>query len=267
MTKFVNRIFKRIRLLFHKGEPYSLYKKILGFYPSDPDLYQLALRHKSASSGNEGKYGINNERLEFLGDSVLQTVISDILYKHFPTKREGVLTALRAQIVKRETVNRIALNIGLDKLIKLSSLGIDPTITSLPGNTLEALVGAIYLDKGYDTCFRFLETNYIGRYIDLDKLAEQENNYKSKLIEWGQRQKLKVYFEITNCDIDSHNIPMFTAQAIIAEKLRGGIGQGQTKKKAHQQAAQQTFALLKHDTAFRNALQTLKHEIRANQQE
>ena len=163
--------------------------KILGFYPDNLQIYEQALLHKSSSvETGDGKW-LNNERLEFLGDAILDAVVADIVYLHFEGKREGFLTNTRSKIVQRETLNKLAVEIGLDKLIK-SSTRTSSHNSYMYGNAFEAFVGAIYIDQGYDKCKMFLEEKIIKRYIDLDKLSRKEVNFKSKLIEWTNIERL-----------------------------------------------------------------------------
>ena len=173
----------KIRLLFNKNrESYFCFYRILGFFPRDIQIYEQALLHKSTSLRSDKGKPINNERLEFLGDAILDAVVADIVYLHFEGKREGFLTNTRSKIVQRETLNKLAVEIGLDKLIK-SSTRTSSHNSYMYGNAFEAFVGAIYIDQGYDKCKIFLEEKIIKRYIDLDKLSRKEVNFKSKLIE------------------------------------------------------------------------------------
>ena len=186
----------KIRLLFHKDrESYLCFYRILGFYPHNIHLYHQALLHKSTSLRSEKGRPINNERLEFLGDAILDAIVGDIVYKHFEGKKEGFLTNTRSKIVQRETLNKLAVEIGLDKLIKYSARSSSHN-SYMYGNAFEAFIGAIYLDQGYERCKRFLEERIIHPYIDLDKLSRKEVNFKSKLIEWSQKNKIEVSFEL-----------------------------------------------------------------------
>ena len=167
-------------------EPYSSLYKILGFYPDNIHLYEQAFLHKSSSvESGDGRW-LNNERLEFLGDAVLDAVVADIVYKHFQNKREGFLTNTRSKIVQRETMNRVAVELGLDKMVvysaKLSSHN-----NHMYGNALEALIGAIYLDQGYEVCYNFIQNVLIKKHVNLETIARKEVNFKSSLIEWSQK--------------------------------------------------------------------------------
>ena len=172
----------KIRLLFRKDkESYFCFYKILGFYPRNIQLYQQALLHKSTSIRSEKGRPLNNERLEFLGDAILDAIVGDIVYKHFEGRREGFLTNTRSKIVQRETLNKLAVEIGLDKLVKYSTRSSSHN-SYMYGNAFEAFIGAIYLDQGYERCKRFMEEKIFKNYIDLDKMSRKEVNFKSKLM-------------------------------------------------------------------------------------
>ena len=159
----LSNIIDRIRLPFRKEkELFSALYDILGFYPHDIKHYKLALMHKSIMRKEKGK-PINNERLEFLGDAILGAVVGDIVYSHFEGKREGFLTNTRSKIVQRDTLNKLSQEMGLNNLI-MSSGHNSSHNSYLGGNTLEALIGAIYLDKGYNACMKFTETYPLQTY-------------------------------------------------------------------------------------------------------
>lgn len=147
-----NSIIDRIKLPFRKEkELFSSLREILGFYPRRIELYKLALMHKSIARRNAKGKPVNNERLEFLGDAVLDAVVGDIVYRHFEGKREGFLTNTRSKLVQRDTLNKLAQEMGINQLI-LSSGHSNSHNNYMGGNAFEALVGAIYLDRGYDMC-------------------------------------------------------------------------------------------------------------------
>ena len=180
----------KIRLLFRKDkESYFRIYQILGFFPHDIRFYQEALLHKSSTMRSEKGRPINNERLEFLGDAILDAIVGDIVYRHFEGRREGFLTNTRSKIVQRETLNKLAVEIGLDKLVKYTSRSSSHN-SYMYGNAFEAFIGAIYLDQGYERCKQFMEQKILKQYIDLDKMSRKEMNFKSKLIEWSQKNKM-----------------------------------------------------------------------------
>ena len=186
----VCNIIDKIRLLFRKDkESYLCFYRMLGFYPRNIEIYQQALLHRSSSIKEKGRL-LNNERLEFLGDAILDAIVADIVYKHFEGKREGFLTNTRSKIVQRETLNRVAVEIGLNKLIKYATKQSSHN-SYMCGNAFEALIGAIYLDRGYRVCKKFMEERIIDRYLNLEKISRKEVNFKSKLIEWSQKNKFE----------------------------------------------------------------------------
>lgn len=199
----------KIRLLFRKDRrSYLCFYKILGFFPHNIQIYQQALLHKSTSIRSEKGRPLNNERLEFLGDAILDAIVGDIVYKHFEGRREGFLTNTRSKIVQRETLNKLAVEIGLDKLVKYSTRSSSHN-SYMYGNAFEAFIGAIYLDQGYDRCKLFMEEKIFKNYIDLDKMSRKEVNFKSKLIEWSQKNKMEVSFELIEQLLDEDYNPMF----------------------------------------------------------
>ncbi|WP_455586207.1 ribonuclease III [Bacteroides sp.] len=234
----------KIRLLFCKDrESYFCFYKILGFYPHNIHLYEQALLHKSTSIRSEKGRPLNNERLEFLGDAILDAIVGDIVYKHFEGKREGFLTNTRSKIVQRETLNKLAVQIGLDKLIKYSTRSSSHN-SYMYGNAFEAFIGAIYLDQGYERCKHFLEERIIRPYIDLDKLSRKEVNFKSKLIEWSQKNKVEVSFELIEQFFDKESNPVFQTEVRI-ESIPAGTGTGYSKKESQQNAAQMALKKIK----------------------
>lgn len=212
---------------------------IIGEAPSNVGLYQLAFRHTSASreTGIKG-FKESNERLEYLGDAVLGMVIAEFLFKKFPYKDEGFLTEIRSRIVNRETLNGIARKIGLENLIEYDgsrSRGIVPSRTSMYGDALEALVGAIYLDKGFRFTRQFILKELLGHY-DLEALISNNANYKSRLIEWAQREGKKVEFIIIS-ERGNNHFREFISQVTVNDEPFAQ-GSGYSKKKAEQSAAE-----------------------------
>ena len=229
---------------------------MLGFYPNHIDLYEQAFIHRSISSSPDG-HRINNERLEFLGDAILDAIVADIVYKYFPFKKEGFLTNMRSKIVQRESLNHVALALGIDK-----------KVTSMPyasahnkfmyGNALEALIGAIYLDMGYRRCCKFVEERIIQPYLSLDQLATREVNFKSKLLEWAQKSKLHVDFELINVATDNEGNPVFQTSVSIADTPLG-VGIGNTKKESQQIAAKNVLRKIHKDKDVKQFIDGLKH--------
>ena len=247
----LKKIYRGIRLLSKKGkEPYLSFYKILGFCPFNITLYEQALLHKSSSIKLKDGRWINNERLEFLGDAILDAIVADIVFKEFEYKKEGFLTNMRSKIVQRETLNKLAIELGIDKLVKTSTKNTTPN-THMYGNALEALIGAIYLDQGYRAAKKFVFEQLIQQHLNIESVAELEVNYKSRLIEWSQKQKISVSFDLIDSFVDNNNTPIFkTAVIILGEQA--GLGIGYSKKESQQKAAKEAFNKLQHNTTFRN---------------
>ncbi len=244
----LNNLIDRIRLPFRKEkELYLSLYEILGFFPKDIKYYKLALMHKSVMRKEKGK-PINNERLEFLGDAILGAVVGHIVYGHFEGKREGFLTNTRSKIVQRDTLNKLADELGLTQLI-LSSGHSSSHNSYMGGNAFEALVGAIYLDRGYDACMRFIKKRILTHVINLDKVAYKEVNFKSKLIEWTQKNRISMSFELVSQQKDEHGNPMFTYQVML-EGIKGGEGSGYSKKESQQKASKVTLERLRREPQY-----------------
>ena len=236
----LNNFIDRIKLSFRKDKElyFSLYE-ILGFYPHDISYYKLALMHKSIMRRNSKGKPVNNERLEFLGDAVLDAVVGDIVYQHFPGKREGFLTNTRSKLVQRDTLNKLAQEMGINQLI-LSNGHSSSHNSYMGGNAFEALVGAIYLDRGYDACMFFMKNRILAQMINIDKVAYKEVNFKSKLIEWSQKNRVQLEYVLIEQQKDDNGSPVFTYQVEI-EGVKGGIGKGYSKKESQQFASKETL--------------------------
>jgi ribonuclease-3 len=232
-----------------RKEPYLLFYRLTGFIPDNIGLYQLAMCHKSTGAKDAAGHAANNERLEFLGDAVLDAVVADILYQRFGDKEEGFLTDTRSKIVQRESLNKLAIEMELPALMQLSAKNGGLHGNNVFGNAFEALVGAIYLDQGYERCKQFIEKKLIASFININKLANKEVNFKSRLIEWGQSNKVPVEFEVIETFHDSHNELVFQTRALV-NGLSGGIGIGHSKKESQQNAAKMTIRKMQEDTAF-----------------
>lgn len=255
----LKKIYRGVRLLPKRGkEPYVSFFKILHFYPYNITLYEQALLHKSSSIKLKNGKWINNERLEFLGDAILDAIVADIVFKEFEYKKEGFLTNMRSKIVQRETLNSLALKLGIDKLIKTSARNTTHN-THMYGNALEALIGAIYLDQGYRVAKRFVHERLIQDHLNIETVAQHEVNHKSRLIEWSQKQKIAVIFDLVDTVIDEDNNPMFTSAVFIMDE-KAGEGKGFSKKESQQKAAEIALKKLQNDTAFRNHIFKLHEE-------
>ena len=249
LNKTFSNLIDRIRLLFRKDkESYLCFYRMLGFYPHNIRYYEQALLHRSSSVKSDQGRLLNNERLEFLGDAILDAVVGDIVYQKFEGKREGFLTNTRSKIVSRESLNHVAEQIGLSKLIKFS-IRHSSHNSYMGGNAFEALVGAIYLDRGYAYCKDFMEHRIIGPYINLNKISRKEVNFKSKLIEWSQKNKVEIVFDLINQSLDEFNSPVFETEILI-EGIHACKGKGYSKKESQQLAAHETLNRIKKDSAF-----------------
>ena len=247
----------KIRLLFRKDrESYLCFYRILGFVPHNITLYQQALLHKSTSLKTEKGRPINNERLEFLGDAILDAVVADLLYKHFEGRKEGFLTNTRSKIVQRETLNKLAVEIGLDKLVKYTTRS-SVHNSYMYGNAFEAFVGAIYLDQGYERCKEFMEKKIFREYIDLDTMSRKEVNFKSNLIEWSQKNKLAITFDLIESFMDAEGNPVFqSAILLLGEQI--GVGIGYSKKESQQAASKMAIHKIRNDKELQQRISEFK---------
>jgi ribonuclease-3 len=218
-------------------------KNLLGFVPGNLSLYRLAFRHKSVAQNVKKGVKNSNERLEFLGDAVLGSVVAEVLFKLYPYEDEGFLTELRSKIVNRVNLNQLARKLGFEQLIQYDNRMVNSSRQgSLLGDAFEALIGAVYLDKGYDFTKSFLINHIIKSHIDIHRLEQTETNFKSKLIEWCQRHGKDITFElIENQEGESNKL--FTVQASIDGEI---MGQGKefNKKNAEKLAAEKACEAL-----------------------
>ena len=240
----LSNIIDRIKLPFRKEkELYVALYNIIGFYPHDISLYKLALMHKSMYKRNAKGKPVNNERLEFLGDAVLDAAVGDIVYRHFPGKREGFLTNTRSKLVQRETLGRLAQEMGITQLILSSGRSMSHN-SYMGGNAFEALVGALYLDRGYDACMQFLQKRILNQMINIDKVAYKEVNFKSKLIEWAQKNRVRLDFRLVEQHKDNNGSPVFTYMVEL-EGVDGCDATGYSKKESQQMASKRTLEKLR----------------------
>lgn len=265
---FLTDLIDRIRLPFRKDkESYSRLYKILGFYPHNIQFYKQALIHKSTYKKGEKDARLNNnERLEFLGDAILDAIVGDIVYQHFEGKREGFLTNTRSKIVQRDTLNKIAAEIGLDKLVQ-SDMHNSAHNSYMGGNAFEALVGAVYLDRGYSYCMKFMKERILNQLINIDKVAYKEVNFKSKLIEWSQKNKVIAHFKLIEESKDEKGgSPVFLSEVII-EGISCGTGKGYSKKESQQLAAKEALKKLKRNPKLIEDIFAVKSKRTAMEEE
>lgn len=251
----MKNIFDRARLFFSKDKEFrSALYQIMGFCPHNIDLYRTAFAHKSHEyrSKKTGNKPLNNERLEFLGDAVLETVVSHIVYRQYPNKREGFLTNTRSKIVSRESLGKLAKELGIDRLIQSQTHGRTHN-SYLEGNSFEALMGAIYLDRGFRYAFQFIEKRIIGAVLDLDTVANKEVNFKSKLLEWKQKNRIHLDFVDSSGNNSNSTSPSFHTTVVI-EGIPAGEGKGFSKKESHQAAAKDALTQMRRDADFLDAM-------------
>lgn len=238
------KIRQRIKLFSSSRKEFYLFlKNILGFYPGNLKLYDLAFIHKSASiTDSQGNF-INNERLEFLGDAILGAIIADFLYNRFPQEDEGFLTKTRSKLVNRTFLTKLTFDMGLNVFIDShTTKNIDKS--HIYGDALEALIGAIYIDKDYKTAKYFVTKRILSQFVDLNEIEQNDTNFKSQLIEWSQKYKKEIKFETTEESTNKSKQPKFVAIVELNNK-KIGEGVGTSKKEAQQNAARQTLKKLK----------------------
>ncbi len=220
----------------------SLYN-LTGIVPSNVGIYQMALTHPSAAIANQMGEKDTYERLEFLGDAVLGTITANFLFKKYPFKDEGFLTEIRSRIVNRESLNQIGRKIGLDKLLVFNGKSTSFSHKSIYGDALEAIVGAVYLDKGYEACEHFVLTRILYPHFNLEEVIQNTRNFKSLLLEWCQKQNHKLIYQTVTENGDKFH-KEFTIEVFVND-ISSGIGKGFSKKKAEQAAAENACAFLK----------------------
>ena len=176
--------------ILNKREFRSRIKAMLGFRPGDLRIYEIAFIHRSASLTLPDGKKVNNERLEFLGDAVLDVILSDFLFEKFPAANEGFMTKIRSRIVNRDILNQIATSMGIDKIL-ISNVSSGHPTKHLYGDAFEALIGAVFLDKGFKKTKKFFMVNVLQRYLDFEKIINTDNDYKSLVFEWVQKKKGK----------------------------------------------------------------------------
>ena len=255
----ISNLIDTIKLPFRKEkELFSALYNILGFYPHDISLYKQALLHKSAGRRNDKGRPLNNERLEFLGDAILDAVVGDIVFRHFESKREGFLTNTRSKLVSRDTLGKLAKEMGIADLVKYTGTAMAHN-NYMNGNAFEALVGAIYLDRGYDACMLFMQKRILAHLINIDKVAYKEVNFKSKLLEWTQKNRVRMEFQMLKEEKDQQGSPIFGFRAVI-EGIEGSSAQGYSKKEAQQLCSRDTLQRLRREPQFIDAIFQAKSE-------
>ncbi|HUX84984.1 MAG TPA: ribonuclease III domain-containing protein [Chitinophagaceae bacterium] len=230
--------FRLLRLFSRKTALHKDLRNLLGFEPGNISVYEMALSHRSG----KGKTDENNERLEYLGDAILGAIIGDFLFRKYPYRPEGYLTEMRSKIVNRQQLNDIAIKMGFRKLTIYDRYNSFLKVSQIFGNALEALVGAVYLDKGYRRTKLFVLKQIILPFIDLEILEGVEMNYKNKLYGWANKQGKQLEFELLEEQIEGGR-RLFTVGAAINGKVLCS-GKAYNKKDASQIAAQRAIEKL-----------------------
>lgn len=256
------QIIDKIKVFFRKDKKlYTALYAILGFYPQNIELYKMAFTHRSNNQRfQQYRHGRrrdersaetpekDNERLEYLGDAVLETVVSEILYHQYPTKREGFLTATRSKLVARETLGKLAKQLELERFMNLPKTGGNRN-SYAGGNAFEALVGAIFLDRGYKYAYHFIKHLIKKQIVDVESTAKKEVNFKSRLLEYCQKNKIQYTFDSTSSQVDKQASPEFTTHVSI-EGLLAGEGKGLSKKESEQNAAKSALVKMRREATF-----------------
>lgn len=229
--------------LLDKREFSSRLKKILGFSPGNLELYEVAFIHRSATFILPNGKKVNNERLEYLGDAVLDAILSDYLFEKFPEANEGFLTKIRSRIVNRDVLNQLAVSMGINKIL-ISKVNSSHLTKNLYGDAFEALIGTVFLDKGFKKTKKLFIKNVLNKYLDLDLIIKTDSDYKSLVFEWVQKHKSNLIFTYKEeYDFDMKKSVFSTT--LFIDKQEFGEGHGSSKKEAEQEAASRAWKRLK----------------------
>jgi len=236
---------KRINgtLLLDKQEFSSRLKKILGFRPGNLRLYEIAFIHRSASFTLPDGKRVNNERLEFLGDAVLDAILSDFLFEKFPDANEGFLTKIRSRIVNRDVLNQLAISMGINNILISNISSVHPT-KNLYGDAFEALIGSVFIDKGFKKTKKLFIKNVLNKYLDLNLIVNTDTDYKSLVFEWVQKHKSNLIFTY-NEEYDFNLKKSVFSTTLFIDKKELGEGHGSSKREAEQEASSQAWKRLK----------------------
>jgi ribonuclease III len=229
--------------LVDRREFTSRLKKILGFRPGNLRLYEIAFIHRSASFTLPDGKRVNNERLEYLGDAVLDAILSDYLFEKFPDANEGFLTKIRSRIVNRDILNQLAISMGINKIL-ISNVSSSHPTKNLYGDAFEALIGSVFLDKGFKKTKKLFLKNVLNKYLDLNVIVSTDTDYKSLVFEWVQKNKSKLIFTY-NEEYDFNLKKSVFSTILFIDKEELGEGIGSSKKEAEQEAASKAWKKLK----------------------
>jgi ribonuclease-3 len=232
--------------LLNKREFSSSLKRILGFKPGNLKLYEIAFIHRSASFTLADGKRINNERLEYLGDAVLDAILSDYLFVHFPDANEGLLTKIRSRIVNREVLNQLAISLGIDKIL-ISHINVQHPTRNLYGDALEALIGAMFIDKGFRKTKKLFLNNVLNKYLSLNEIVSTDTDYKSLVFEWVQKNKSNLIFTYKE-EYDFNQKKSVFSTTLFIDRKEYGEGHGSSKKEAEQEASRQALKRIKNNT-------------------
>jgi ribonuclease III len=221
----------------------SSLKKIFGFRPRNLKLYEIAFIHRSATLTLPNGRKVNNERLEYLGDAVLDVILSDFLFEKFPEASEGFMTKIRSRIVNREILNQLSISMGINKILISNISSSNPT-KNLYGDALEALIGSLFLDKGFRKTKKLFIKRVLNRYLDIDKIITTDTDYKSLVFEWVQKHRANLIFDFNEEYDFNCKKSIFTTTLSINREVYGS-GQGDSKKEAEQEASGQAWRRIK----------------------
>ncbi|MBR7027835.1 MAG: ribonuclease III [Bacteroidaceae bacterium] len=247
-------IIARVKLFFAKDKDFRAeLAGILGFLPIKIEYYKIAFSHSSNQYRSpKGGKKFNNERLEFLGDAILEAVVSDLVFHHFENKREGFLTNTRSKIVQRSMLNELATEMGVDRLLRTGIRGQSHN-SNIGGNAFEALIGAIYLDRGYSACKKFVKKQILRKFVNIDDVAQKEVNFKSKILEYCQKNRIIPEFKLKSAEKDEANNPLFRSILDI-EGVMVGDGKGYSKKESEQNACRDALLRMRRSQALVNQI-------------
>jgi ribonuclease-3 len=215
-------------------------RRLLGFYPENIALYRMAFRHKSSAQNSPDEINEINERMEYLGDAILGAIVAEHMFSTFPFKDEGFLTKLRSKVVSRHHLNTIAHKMGIPQIMNLNDGNF--TGSSIYGNALEALIGSIYLDKGYRKTKKFILDRFFGLYVDIHELEATETDYKSRLTEWSQKEKKELEFKVLEDPRQSRDRSYHIG--VMIDKAQIAQASHHSKKRAEQMAAEKAWGTL-----------------------
>ena len=236
----IRNIAQKIKLFSSRRKEFYLFlKSLFNITPNNITLYETALTHRSASKTDSQGNWVNNERLEYLGDAILGAVIAEFLYNRFPNMDEGFLTQMRSKLVNRSFLSELTFKIGLNYYITTNTNNTAEN-SHIYGDALEAIIGALYLDKGYQITRQFIIRKLLLQHVDLDEIQKTNTNYKSQLIEWSQKNKKDLNFETIEKITDNNRQPYFISTIKIEEKTIGK-GQGSSKKESQQNASREAL--------------------------